>query len=320
LPDLFKSIGDSLTHMAKVVEDNADTFTGLLTFFAEATAFAITLTAKAASLFAATVRNAPLVAESWLGAGEMVLKGLRVLSNAALDFFANILDGAVEAMGWVPGWGDKLRTAQKNFNTFRGKVGDSLDGAIAKVDSWRDAANRMPKRIKLQGDIRDLEGKIAAAKAKLKTVPPEKRSKLKAEISQLQAQVARARAALASLQDRTVTVRVNTVNVRTLIQTTQRGRQHGGPIAARQTYVVGEAGPELFVSETPGRIIPNQRMRGVAGGGVVVGSVGIGYVRLHPDSIRALAAELRTNPPRVAVDDILAGQARLDRLVGGVHR
>jgi hypothetical protein len=320
LPDLFKSIGDSIAHIATVVADNADTFAGLVDFFLRMIPIAIDVTAKLASFFAAIVRNAPKMAAAFLTNAEMVLKGLRVISNAALDFFASILDGAVQAMGWVPGWGDKLRTAQKNFNTFRSKVGGSLDGAISKVDDWRRAANRMPKEIKLKGDIRDLEGKIAAAKAKLKTVPPEKRSALKATIAQLQAQVARARAALASLQDRTVTVRVNTVNVRTLIQTTRLGRQHGGPIAARQTYVVGEAGPELFVSETPGRIIPNQRMRGVAGGGGVVGSVGIGYVRLHPDSIRALAAELRTNPPRVAVDDILAGQARLDRLVGGVHR
>jgi hypothetical protein len=43
-------------------------------------------------------------------------------------------------------------------------------------------------------------------------------------------------------------------------------------------------------------------------------------IRLHPDSIRALADELRANPPRVAVDDLAAGQARAGRRVGGVTR
>lgn len=263
LPDLFKSIADSLTHVAKVVADNADTFTGLLTFFLEMAPAVLTLTAKLASMFAAMVRNAPQVAESMLAAAEMVLKGLRVLTNAALDFFANILDGAVEAMGWVPGWGDKLRTAQKNFNTFRDKVGDSLDGAISKVESWRDAANRMPKEIKLKGDIRDLEGKIDAAKAKLKTVPPEKRAKIKAEIAQLEAQVRRARAALASLRDRTVNV---TVATHALQIGGATPRQHGGPVQARETYIVGERGAELFIPDRSGTIIPH----GGVGGGITV--------------------------------------------------
>ena len=39
-------------------------------------------------------------------------------------------------------------------------------------------------------------------------------------------------------------------------------RQHGGPVRARGSYVVGEAGPELFVPSQSGRIVPH----GSAGG------------------------------------------------------
>ena len=38
------------------------------------------------------------------------------------------------------------------------------------------------------------------------------------------------------------------------------GRASGGTVGARQPYLVGERGPELFVPERPGRIIPAQDM------------------------------------------------------------
>ena len=50
-------------------------------------------------------------------------------------------------------------------------------------------------------------------------------------------------------------------------------RAAGGPVSARQTYLVGEKGPELFMPDGPGRIIPNDQtsaMVGGGGGGVVI--------------------------------------------------
>ena len=43
-------------------------------------------------------------------------------------------------------------------------------------------------------------------------------------------------------------------------------RQHGGPVSAMRPYIVGEAGPELFVPRTAGSIVPN----GGGGGGDLV--------------------------------------------------
>lgn len=45
------------------------------------------------------------------------------------------------------------------------------------------------------------------------------------------------------------------------------GRAMGGPVSAGQPYVVGEAGPELFLPKTSGTIIPNYALAGVGAGG-----------------------------------------------------
>jgi phage-related minor tail protein len=43
-------------------------------------------------------------------------------------------------------------------------------------------------------------------------------------------------------------------------------RASGGPVAADSPYVVGEAGPELFVPRTAGTIVPNSQLSGMGSG------------------------------------------------------
>lgn len=43
------------------------------------------------------------------------------------------------------------------------------------------------------------------------------------------------------------------------------GKAIGGPVAGGSTYMIGEKGPELFVPDSSGRIIPNASLRGGAG-------------------------------------------------------
>lgn len=45
----------------------------------------------------------------------------------------------------------------------------------------------------------------------------------------------------------------------------KKGKQYGGPVMGNQAYVVGERGPELFVPNTTGSIVPNSKLG--AGGG-----------------------------------------------------
>ena len=42
--------------------------------------------------------------------------------------------------------------------------------------------------------------------------------------------------------------------------------QQGGPAQAGQAYIVGEAGPELFVPNVNGNVIPNEQLNSVGGG------------------------------------------------------
>lgn len=48
------------------------------------------------------------------------------------------------------------------------------------------------------------------------------------------------------------------------------GLASGGPVTAGKTYLVGEEGPELFVSGRSGRIIPNDMLGAAAGGGYAI--------------------------------------------------
>ena len=61
-----------------------------------------------------------------------------------------------------------------------------------------------------------------------------------------------------NLQDKTVTIRVNTVAANQLEERLVPGRfrAHGGPVTAGRAYIVGEERPELFVPDVNGQILP----------------------------------------------------------------
>lgn len=54
------------------------------------------------------------------------------------------------------------------------------------------------------------------------------------------------------------------------------GRQSGGIVNAGRPYLVGEAGPEMFIPASSGSIVPNSRMSG--GGGVVINITGNSFL------------------------------------------
>lgn len=81
---------------------------------------------------------------------------------------------------------------------------------------------------------------------------------------------------LAASLNRTATVTVTTVHRSVYESVGLPGRALGGPVAARQAYVVGERGPEVFVPDMAGNIIPNNKMGSIPtmGGGVSAGRGG----------------------------------------------
>jgi hypothetical protein len=61
-----------------------------------------------------------------------------------------------------------------------------------------------------------------------------------------------------------------TTQFRTVGTTNVGFRQHGGPVTAGRPYVIGEAGPELFVPSQSGHVVANQNMGGQATAGTTV--------------------------------------------------
>lgn len=59
-----------------------------------------------------------------------------------------------------------------------------------------------------------------------------------------------------------------------------RARAYGGVVAGNYAYPVGERGPELFVPQTSGRIVPNSQLGG--------GGMEIDYVRLGDEIVGAM--------------------------------
>ncbi|MFE3381931.1 hypothetical protein [Streptomyces anulatus] len=130
----------------------------------------------------------------------------RMVTGGMVSAMGGVLHGAAKAFGWIPGIGDKLRSADRTFNSFKDSYISGLKSAEAKTREF--AAGALPKleQGKLKMNINNWTSQIETAKAKLKTVPPDKQAKLRAEIGDLQRKVASARASLSSLRDRVVTV------------------------------------------------------------------------------------------------------------------
>lgn len=85
--------------------------------------------------------------------------------------------------------------------------------------------------------------------------------------------------ALAASLNRTATVTITTVHRSVYESSGLPGRAMGGPVSAQQAYVVGERGPEVFVPDLAGNIIPNNMlgsipstMTGGSAGGMAGGS------------------------------------------------
>jgi hypothetical protein len=130
----------------------------------------------------------------------------RVMSTGIVTALGGILHGAASAFGWIPGIGDKLRTADETFSDFQSTFISGLTAAEQKTRDFATGALPKLEQGKLKMNITNWQSQIETAKAKLKTLPPEKQAAVKAQISDLQAKVAQAKRDLASLQNRSVTV------------------------------------------------------------------------------------------------------------------
>jgi hypothetical protein len=69
----------------------------------------------------------------WTGAWEAIKAIFRGVVMWILGGYDLLLQGAAKAFGWVPGLGDKLKSAQRQFEEFKNGVNRSLDGIEDEV-------------------------------------------------------------------------------------------------------------------------------------------------------------------------------------------
>ena len=81
---------------------------------------------------------------------------------------------------------------------------------------------------------------------------------------------------LAGSMKRNTTITITTVNkiVRQYVDAVPRAK--GGPVSPSQLYLVGENGPEFFIPNTAGNIIPNDKITSMSGRGNGNGGLGSG--------------------------------------------
>ena len=72
-----------------------------------------------------------------LGAGIVVVQGFKEITDAFLGMVGTILHGLVDAFGWIPGLGPKLKTASAAFDGFKGSVDNAFTGIIKTMQGWQ---------------------------------------------------------------------------------------------------------------------------------------------------------------------------------------
>ncbi|NUR03061.1 MAG: phage tail tape measure protein [Streptomyces sp.] len=143
-----------------------------------------------------------------------------------------------------------------------------------------DQLLHVPKEVKVQGNIDDLEAKLRKAKSDLEHAPKSQRARLLGDIADLEAKIRKARAELNNIDGYTATTYINIVTTHNADGSVTAheggGYAHGGVIGAAsggprsRLTLVGEHGPEL-VSLAPGSTVHSnpdtRRMLSGASGG-----------------------------------------------------
>lgn len=130
----------------------------------------------------------------------------------------------------------------------------AIESAIK--DNTTAAGNASEPVSALSGHMGDLEESAADAKAEVNF--------LKGSIDKL--------------NDKTITITTNYVQGGTIpsgapAPRPRRKKQFGGPVAANVPYLVGEAGPEMFIPKTSGDIVPNNKIGSKSG--VSIGEINV---------------------------------------------
>jgi len=200
----------------------------------------------------------PPIIAGYLRFVATVIGAFRGFYTTVTGVLEGILTVAERTMGWIPGIGDKIKTAKAGFSSFRDDTISKLDSVKSGLESAAQKVDNFNSRATLKADTRDVADKIDAAKAKI-----------------------------ASVNGKTVTVGVN-------LHFTKSGENYvrlpgsnrvvplaAGGIVTRPTLaLVGESGPEA--------VIPLSRSGGGVGSNVTINING------GLDSSEAIARRVQT--------------------------
>ncbi|MFF2437943.1 hypothetical protein ACFVU4_27890 [Streptomyces sp. NPDC058107] len=206
-----------------------------------------------------------------------VIGMVRLVTGGMVTAFGGVLHAAASAFGWIPGIGDKLRSADREFGTFKDSYMGGLAAAERKTREFADGALPKLSKGELKMNINSWNSQIETAKAKLKTLPPEKQAKVKGDIADLQAKVRQAKAALDAVNGYTATTYIKTY--KSVYSPPGHNGPGGIPMHAKGTpsaapgYAwVGEQGPELVRFRGGERVYDHRtstRMTSGSGGSMV---------------------------------------------------
>lgn len=103
------------------------------------------------------------IADGMKGAVTFVLEFVRATIDLLTMWADNILTLMINAFGWVPGLGDKLRAAQSNVRQFRIDSNAEIDQLEDEVDVFFEGHDNVSDKIDvIRANIRDLQTEIYA--------------------------------------------------------------------------------------------------------------------------------------------------------------
>ncbi|MFK0151204.1 hypothetical protein ACIQVK_03865 [Streptomyces sp. NPDC090493] len=218
--------------------------------------------------------------EAGIKAAPTLIHAFRLVSEGILTALDGVVSGAAHAFGWVPGIGPKLKAANRAFDDFKDGYLGALSTAENKASEFAASAGPKLSQGHLKLNIDNWTSQIEAAKAKMKTVPPEKQAALKATIADLEAKVRAAKNQLASLHDKNVSVTTTFYSVGSKasggIPVAHRNYASGGTPKAGTLAMVGEKGPELVVFGQDAQVFTADETKGILRGGAAPRTLGAG--------------------------------------------
>lgn len=241
----------------------------------------------------------------------MILNALAVLVDSFFSATSSILGAADAAFGWIPGVGDKIKNAQRDFNEFGDGIVADLRRSSEEAINWGSNMDKANKKRKLEVDISSLKAKLQLAREDLqRTANKKAKAKIQANIDDLTRKLKSARGQLNALNGKTATTYVVTrYSSITTYNPNGNGpggipKRTGGVVGRAATggvrnnmTMVGEQGPEMVDLPVGSRVRSNSDSRRLAsqggGGGPVELIVKSGGSKLEDLLVELLRKTIR---------------------------